>query len=271
MKYKIIILCLIVNLYSVQLISSNQIRLISDIPVLKDYIRIEIKKNSFAAWLGDLPLKESNSPVLDFRGHIFKTGDDTTVAEVIGWDIRGKRLEQCMDIIVRFYTEYLWGQNQAGKLKLPLPGGYWLDWQSWKQGLRPFFKGIKVNMEATSHPDSTRQNFNKYLQTVFAESGTQQFYFAYKSIKRQQVQIGDFIIKKGVRGHAVLIVDIAVNPEGKMIALIGQGDTPACEFYLLNYNSDNPWFPLNFSKATLPLPIKKKMIWDGLRRFELDK
>lgn len=231
--------------------------------------RLKISSDSFAAWLRNLPLKNPNAPVLDYKGNIFKNTEDTTVAAVINWDIRGKRLEQCMDIIIRFYAEYLWKNNQTDQLTLPLPGGYWLDWHSWKNGLRPLFKGIDVFMQSVAESDSSKNNYNKYLRTVFAESGTQQFYYDYKSIKRKDIQIGDFIVKKGVKGHAILIMDLAVNPEGKMAALIGQGDTPACEFYLLNYSKENPWFPLNFEKNVLTLPIKKKMTWNGLRRFQI--
>ena len=81
------------------------------------------------------------------------------------------------------------------------------------------------------------------------------------------MQIGDFIVKKGTKGHVVIIVDLARNKEGNLIALIGQGDTPACQFYLLNYKKDNPWFPINTTNEVLPLPIKKEMRWEGLRRF----
>ena len=65
-----------------------------------------------------------------------------------------------------------------------------------------------------------------------------------------------------------MIVDMAKNTNGDLIALIGQGDTPACEFYLLNYKKENPWFPIDFDVEVLPLPIRKKMSWDGLRRFD---
>ena len=116
--------------------------------------------------------------------------------------------------------------------------------------------------------NSTKNNFNRYLNLVFAESHTQQFYFAFPVIERHKIQVGDFFVKKSIKGHAVMIVDLAQNAKGDLIALIGQGDTPACEFHLLNYKKNNPWIPLDFSREDIPLPINKKMTWDGLRRFE---
>ena len=64
-----------------------------------------------------------------------------------------------------------------------------------------------------------------------------------------------------------MIVDIAVNREGDLIALIGNGDTPACQFFLINYKKDQAWIPLDFNRTYLLLPLKRRMTWDGLRRF----
>ena len=68
-----------------------------------------------------------------------------------------------------------------------------------------------------------------------------------------------------------MIMDLAVNKDGDLIALIGHGDTPACEFYLLAYKSDEIWFPIDPAANRLPLPIKRIMTWDGLRRFQKRK
>lgn len=232
------------------------------------YERTNYKAKSFSYWIGNLTLKPEGSEVLDYRGHTFKDKSDSTVAAVIKWDIYGKRLEQCMDILVRFYAEYLWENNRQDELNLPLPGKQSIKWSDWEKGFRPKFKGIKFELINSEKYNNTKTNFNKYLNLIFAESHTQQFYFAYPEIERHKVQVGDFVVKKGVNGHAIMIMDLAQNSNGELVALIAQGDTPACEFYLLNYKNDNPWFPLNFSESVIPLPIKKKMTWDGLRRFE---
>jgi hypothetical protein len=248
--------------------NQSKIATIADITVPEGYSRIITDKNSFANWIRKLPLKPAGSNVRDFRGNIFKSTDDSTVAFVINWPIAGKRLEQCMDILVRFYAEYLWNMQEQVKLSLPLPGRHLLKWTDWQLGYRPKFKGINFELIKSTKFNSSKNNYNQYLNLIFAETHTQQFYYAYPEINRHEVRIGDFIVKKGVKGHAVLIVDLAKNANGNLIALIGQGDTPACEFYLLNYKTKNPWFPLRFDKEALPLPIRKKMTWDGLRRFE---
>lgn len=237
----------------------------------RDFHRIVIKDNSFASFLRQLPLNKPGSDVLNHRGGVFKSGNDTSVAFVVDMNINGRRLEQCMDILVRIYAEYLWENNLTEDLNLPIPGGYRLAWQKWMEGFRPAFKGINMSLNQTAPANSTIQSYRSYLNTVYSESHTQQFYHAYQTLNRTDVQIGDIIIKRGTKGHAVMIVDLAINKEGNMIALIGNGDTPACQFFLLNYRSDQPWVPLDFTQETLSLPLKRKMSWDGLRRFSLPK
>jgi hypothetical protein len=88
---------------------------------------------------------------------------------------------------------------------------------------------------------------------------------------RRNLQIGDIIIKRGTKGHAVIVVDLAKNEIGDMIVLIGNGDTPACQFFLLNHKRNKPWFSVDFNRERLDLPLKRKITWDGLRRFDIPK
>ena len=231
------------------------------------YKRTQTEKGTFAHYLRNLPLLPDESAVKNYRGNIKKSKKDTTVAAVFDYPIKGKKLEQCMDILQRLWAEYLCSQQLSEKIAFYLPGGFLLKWEDWKSGLRPKYQGLKVLLIKNADLDSTRNNFEKYLWEIFYRSNTQTAYFAYPKIERQNLQIGDFIVKKGKRGHAVLIFDLAVDAFGNKVALIGHGDTPACEFHLLNYKKDDPWFPIEQTKNYPPLPIKKKMYWEGLRRF----
>jgi hypothetical protein len=243
---------------------------VGDIPLpSEEYERIQEKYNSFGQWLSHLPLKVKGSPVLNYRGGYFKSGGDSTVYAVIDKDIKNRRLEQCMDILVRFYAEYLWSTGDMKKFSLPLPGGYWLDWSDWKNGDRPQFTGIKMDLKSGHLPDSSFTTFQKYLNMIYSVSHTQQFYHTYQLIDKKNIQPGDFIVSKGTKGHAVMVVDLAKKRNGELVALIGNGDTPACNFFLLSHKSDQPWIPLRFDQEILDLPLKRKITWDGLRRFAL--
>ena len=240
---------------------------IADIPTAsKRFSRINVDRNTFAHWLRRQKLKPADSPVLDYRGWEFKKGSDSTVAFVMDMDIINRRTEQCMDILVRLYSEYLWQSKQTESVAFPLPGGSLLHWSAWKVGWRPEFKGIDLKMIKKAPSDTSISNYESYLRTIYAESHTQQFYHAYERIDPQQIMPGDFIVIKGSKSHAVMIVDVAADSLGDKMVLVGHGDTPACQFYLLN-NGDSPWFPVQIPEKILPLPIKRKMPWVELRRF----
>jgi hypothetical protein len=231
------------------------------------YERFPVDLKSFAFWLRQMPLLPEDSPVKDFKNRIFKKSTDSTIAAVVAYDIKGRNLDQCIDILLRFWAEYLVENNRQNEIQFPLPDGLILSWIDWANGLRPKFKREHFYLKINAKSNNSNQNFKRYLNTIFEYSSTQTFFHYYKDINPDSLQIGDFIVKKGTKGHVVIIVDLARNKEGNLIALIGQGDTPACQFYLLNYKKDNPWFPINTTNEVLPLPIKKEMRWEGLRRF----
>ena len=229
--------------------------------------RVAVSPNSFGNYLRNMKLLPAGAPVKDYRGRIKVAAEDSTVAAVLDYDIRGKKLEQCMDIIIRFYAEYLISQGREDEIAFYLPVNFLLKWNDWKQGFRPVHRGIKINLIKNKPADSSRHSFDEYLNEIFYHSNTQTAYFNYRRVEFDDIQIGDFIVKKGRRGHAVLILDLAVDSLGNKVALIGQGDTPARQFYLMNCKKNQAWFPLKFEDGFPPLPIRKKMYWKGLRRF----
>ena len=143
-----------------------------------------------------------------------------------------------------------------------------LSWRDWQQGMRPIYRGIKVSMQYRAEPDTSFKNYESFLREIYAVSHTQQFYHALPHVRRGDVQPGDFLVLKGTKSHAVMVVDLAVGVSGDTVALVGHGDTPACEFHLLNYRKNEPWIPLRKGEKVLPLPIRRRMSWDGLRRFK---
>jgi hypothetical protein len=271
MKFTIILLVLTPYFVSAASIfksdKNRSQKIVEQINVPLGFERISVTKGSFANWLRQLPLNPPNSPVLDYKNRVKKSADDTTIAAVIDMNISGKNLDQCMDILMRMHAEYLISKNRKNKIIFPLPDGKMFSWDQWKEGYRFYFKGYNFRFHHIAEQDTSDNNFEHYLRAIFEYSGTQAFYHYYKSISFDSLQIGDFIVKKNPHGHAVMVIDIAQDKLGNKIALFGQGDTPACQFHILNYNKDNPWFPINKSQEYPPLPIKKSMKWDGLRRF----
>ena len=70
------------------------------------------------------------------------------------------------------------------------------------------------------------------------------------TIKISDVKIGDVFIKGGFPGHAVIVVDVAMNPKtNQKIMLLAQSYMPAQELQILknpNSSSLNPWYATDF-------------------------
>ncbi len=231
------------------------------------YHRITVMPQSFAGFLRRLPLHTGRKAVRDYRGQIFKNVADSTVAAIVNLHIRGKKLEQCMDIIQRLYAEFCLQTAREDSIRFLLPDRSILSWKDWKQGWRPQRKSEMFPLKKNARPDRSRRNFEAYLWEIFYYSGTQTAYFGLQKVEPQNIRIGDLIIKQGRRGHAVILLDLAENDVGDKKGIFGQGDTPACEFYILKNRDGLPWFDLNFNHVSPNLPIGKKMLWTGLRRF----
>jgi hypothetical protein len=239
------------------------------IPTPDGYKRVAVGQNSFATFLRNLPVVSDSFDVLEFRNKIKVAANDSALAGIIPVNIKNKRLWQCMDIVLVFYAEYLKSQNKINEIEFPLPDGTLFSWSEWKNGTRPYFKGLNFTKKISAGPDSSQKNFNRYLNRIFEYSGTQTFYFHYPQVNIENIFPGDFIVKKGRKGHAVLIMDMAINSRDEKVIVVGQGDTPACQFYLLRNKQGSPWFKI-FDASDYPdLPIRKKMYWSGLRRFSI--
>lgn len=231
------------------------------------YIRVNVVPGSFEEYLRQLPVVDGLSDVKDYKNRQRVAANDSALAAVIPVDIFGKKLWQCMDIILVFYADYLLQNQKQDQIKFPLPDGTILSWNDWMKGNRPTFQGLNFKIFNKASPDSSAKNYERYLNCIFEYSGTQTFFYNYPQVQINDFKPGDFIVKKGSKGHAVLIMDLATNEDGEKIVLIGQGDTPACQFYLLKNKQGSPWFKIT-DKSTYPdLPIRKKMYWSGLRRF----
>lgn len=212
-----------------------------------------------------MPVLSDSANVLDFKNRVQIKSSDSSLAGVIPLDISEKRLWQCMDILIMLHVDYLLKTNHQ-HIEYPLPDGTLLSWMEWRKGIRPVFKGLRFNKILESKTDSSERNFTRYLNAIFEYSGSQTFYYYYDPVPADSILPGYFITKKGKKGHAVIILDLAENQSGEEVALFAQGDTPACQLYLLK-NKGNPWFKIDRNKDYPDLPIKKHMYWKGLRRF----
>lgn len=93
------------------------------------------------------------------------------------------------------------------------------------------------------------------METIFKYAGTLSLSKELTSTKVENIKIGDVFIKGGNPGHAVIVVDIAVNETtNKKAFLLAQSYMPAQETQILKNPNDkiiSPWYSEDFGEELL--------------------
>jgi hypothetical protein len=192
-------------------------------------------------------------------------GDDPRLAAVAELDAGTKDLQQCADSIIRLHAEWLWASGQKERIAYRFTSGHLAEWSRYAAGERARIAGNKVTWAKGAAADGSRPAFRAYLSLVFTYAGTLSLQELKPRPAREAVRPGDFFVLGGSPGHAVLVLDVARNAEGRQVALLGQGFIPAQDFQVLSPGKDGPWFPLD--GETVATPFWKPFPWSALRRF----
>ncbi len=223
-------------------------RLINRIAVPESFQRLQVQAGSFADWLRKLPLKEGNPKVYLFNREP-KHNQNIHVA-VLNIDTGNEDLQQCADAIIRLFAEYLSSQDRYDDIEFKITNGDVVKFRSWISGDRPKVRGNRVTWQRQAQVDSSYKNFRKYLNFIFKYAGTYSLSGQLKSKDVSEMAIGDIFIQGGFPGHAILVLDLAVNDKtGEKIFLLGQSFSPAHDFHILkNLNEPDlsPWYRLDF-------------------------
>jgi Domain of unknown function (4846) len=210
--------------------SENQFAQIKNIPLPDGFARVKNDTNSFAYWLENIALKKDKT-VYKFDG----TEKYNQSAQFAVLDITvGKRdLQQCADAVMRLRAEYLFSQKAFDKI---------------------VFVDNENNVYKFVAP-FTRDNFAKYLDRVFGMCGS-------ASLSKQlnpklnfdKIEAGDVLIRGGFPGHAVIVMNVAENEEGKRLYIVAQSYMPAQDIHVLQnpINSElSPWYEVNENEIIL--------------------
>lgn len=197
---------------------------IQSIPLPSGYTRLPTEKNSFAAWLRQVPLKRNKS-VYTYNGQL-KINQQVQFA-VLDISVGNKDLQQCADAVMRLRAEYLYSHKQYGAID--------------------FIDNENTHYKFTG--PFNREAFDKYLQKVFAYCGSLSLSRQLKTVSDfKHIQAGDVLISGGSPGHAMLVMDVATNEKGNKIYLLSQSYMPAQDIHLVINPADknlSPWYEVN--------------------------
>lgn len=178
-----------------------------------------------------------------------------------------KNLQQCADAVIRLYAEYYYSPGQLSRIAFHATDGTLMDYVSYTKGYRFVVKGNRLQKQMITKPAENREVFNVYLEMVFSYAGT-------LSLSKELVPVtdhrslkpGDIFIHGGSPGHAVIIVDVAVNADDERIFLLAQSYMPAQDIHVLrNPEGENsPWYKVK-SSGELKTP-EWYFDWSELKR-----
>ncbi len=215
----------------------------------RGFERVKAAPNSFAAYLRGLPLKPHGATVKYYNGR--EKANRGVYDAVVDLPVGNKNLHQCADAAMRLWAEYLWKKKQYDRIHFNLTNGFRVDYSGWMEGKRIIVKGNETYWSRANRPASnTYEDFWDYLELIFTYAGTLSLSKELKPVPVIDMKIGDIFIVGGSPGHAVIVVDMAENPETKeRVFLLAQSYMPAQEIQIL-HNSMNhnlsPWYPLDF-------------------------
>jgi hypothetical protein len=114
-------------------------------------------------------------------------------------------------------------------------------------------QGNKTNWYKAGESDSSYRSFRKYMDLIFTYAGTWSLSQELMQVNRAEMQIGDIFIQGGSPGHAVIVVDMAVDTStGDKVFLLAQSYMPAQDIQILqNPNNEplSPWYDLDFGET----------------------
>lgn len=212
--------------------------------------RVKSTANSFENYLQNLHLKPKNSLVKYYNGAI--KPNNNVYEAVIDLPIGRKDLHQCADAIMRLRADYFYQKKAYDQIHFNFTNGFRADYTRWKNGERIAIKGNKTNWVKTAQASDNQQDYWAYLEQVFTYAGTASLAKELHSTSKKEMKIGDIFIKGGFPGHAVIIVDMAINPKtGQKLMLLAQSYMPAQEIQILKNPNDkslSPWYSIDYGK-----------------------
>lgn len=200
---------------------------IGEIVAPSGFERIAGDSEGYANFLRQLPLKPKGSEV-----HLFTGGK--ALLQKVNYAVVDIPLisnwEQCADCCIRLRAEYLFSKKQYGRIH---------------------FEDVN-RMNMSYEGGGSRKSFESYLRKVYGSASTYSLSHEMKTRKLKDMQVGDVFVyaaRPGHKyGHAVMVVDVAQNKEGKKAYLLAEGATPAREIHVMRNLLDpfhSPWFMLD--------------------------
>lgn len=240
-----------------QLINPVGIKVRERFPVPELYIRQDTNKLGFAYYLRNLGLKKHGSDVILYNGQL-KRNQSAHLA-VVDMEIGQRDLQQCADAVMRLRGEYLFHQKRFNEISFTFTNGFKANFDTWSKGYQIQVNGNIVSWVKSSKNDASYASFREFCEQVFTYAGTLSLSRQLKFVADiKEIQSGDVFIRGGSPGHAVIVLDVAVNrTNGNKIFMLAQSYMPAQEIQILKNpqsTTESPWYEVDEIQTQLVTP-----------------
>lgn len=200
---------------------------------------VQTDTSSFAYYLQNLPLKAMGKKVKYYNGN--EKANNNIYISVVEMEIDAQDLQQCADAVMRLKAEYHYHRKEYDKIHFNFIS----------DGKARYYKDYVKG-------DYSYKSFRRYMRYIFSYANTASlFHELDRVINYNNMQIGDIFIQKGnPYGHAVIVVNMAVNNStGEKLFMLAQSYMPAQETQVLvnrNNMDISPWYELKVGKVYTP-------------------
>jgi len=233
------------------------------------YVRVTYPENTFASYIQNYSLKPHGSKLLLHDGSENK--NQTWCAAVFSLPVTHKYI-QCADVIMKLIGNYFYyekGSDFFDLLTFRYYCGLVFPYTKFVDGYRHDLTGTPKLVLKKSY-DASENNYLAYMSNVYCYANTYSLRAQSRKISLNFMYAGAYFIitaqesaAMGIPasyGHAVMVVDVAKNPDtGDIAFLLAQGDTPAEELHVfLNpLHPDDPWYYLSeMTEKTFSIPFR---------------
>jgi hypothetical protein len=200
------------------------LKIVSGIEAPPGYVRVFLDKGSFGEWLRTVPVRKDSLVYLYDRS--LKKNQSAQFA-VLDIPVGARDLQQCADAVMRLRAEYLFTRKKYAAIE--------------------FRDNVGRSYKWTGGAD--RKGFDRYLENVFGWCGSASLEKQLKPVTgRNDIQPGDVFIKGGFPGHAMIVMDVAVNDNGNKMFMLAQSYMPAQDIHIVRNPMNaapGPWYGVN--------------------------
>ena len=233
--------------------NENSFETIGNIPCPQGFDRVKVVTDSFGEWLRKLKLKK-NRKVYLYNGSL-KQNQSAQFA-VLDIPVGEEDLQQCADAVMRLKAEFLFSQKSYNEIQFKATDGTSLSFKKWEQGTRYKLVGNRLmEYNTTTASTNKRADLEDFLKVVFSYCGTLSLAAQLNAVPDlDDVLPGDVFVKGGSPGHAMIVIDVAMNDAGKKIFMLAQSYMPAQDIHVVKNPANknlSPWYEVNGAETII--------------------